>query len=517
MRPALLIAACLLSAAVAAAEPDAASGVAPVGTAATKPLALERGETKRAGDTPSPQRAAFEAMLASEEAGEFAQARAQAEALLADPVTSQWPERTRLALLGKAAWYARSVDDRAAAAKFARDATALAGADDEAWGRSALYAWQAGDAEVAAQALAQLATRWPDILPDVERSLIVGVVEDARVGSPERLAAVQALADADYVVPNTADGGFVWFALAEERLARGELDAARAAAARIVTPAELVKLRADRRFDAIVDRDAPAFDVERAATRRVDDLRARALLDPDVLELQVALADAMLVVGDAENVLALADQVESFYAESPRPGFQDDDQRAWMLDQRARALRLLGRGDEAVAQLEAARRLDERGQRNVSQVLNLGELYCALGEPAKARAVIADAGSMSDFGLMVRTFVELCAAVQLDDAAAREAALAWMRAHRDVSPPMHTEALLYAGLAEEAVADVLARLRDPSERATVLLDLQRFRRPPPEPGHAAANAAWDALRGRADVRAAVAEVGHLDEYAIHRP
>ena len=424
-------------------------------------------------------------------------------------------------MLSALAWLAFRRDADREGFEFSKRVVALSSAGPDEWLDHARYAWTADEGAEAARALETYVRRWPARVAALEHHLVSGVVDAAPARSAPRLALLEALAAAEYEAPHTGESGFYWYALAEERLERGDVDGARAAAERVRSPAELVSLRADRRFDAIVDRGARAFDVERAANRRVDDLRARALLDQDVLETQSAFAAAMLVVGDAESVLALADEVESMYAASPRPGYRDDDQRVWMLNHRANALRRLGRADEALDVLRKAAGLDEEGAANVSQVLNLGELYCALGCPDDSLATIARAGRMSGFGRMVQTYVQLCAAVQKNDAAGVDAALAYLREHRATSETIYTGSLLYAGRDDEAAATMIERLGDPARRGEALRELQVFRKGPALPGEAATETAAEArlaaMRERADIRAALADVGRIESYPIHAP
>jgi tetratricopeptide (TPR) repeat protein len=163
----------------------------------------------------------------------------------------------------------------------------------------------------------------------------------------------------------------------------------------------LVRLRSDKRFDHLVDRQAEQFDVERATSRRVDEARVQVILHPDRLEYIVALMRAMLADGMNEAVLDVTGRVLAAIAAAPdAPPFVDTGaQTAWLMNLRSTALFRLGRTDEALAALEQSAKPVADGSANVNQVLNLAYFYCGLGHAEDARATAARAGStINDYG-----------------------------------------------------------------------------------------------------------------------
>ncbi len=71
----------------------------------------------------------------------------------------------------------------------------------------------------------------------------------------------------------------LWLALATLQADNGRGDDIPATLARITGPAEIIRLRSDKRFDRYVDRDDARFDPVQAAQKHLDELRVSGLLD----------------------------------------------------------------------------------------------------------------------------------------------------------------------------------------------------------------------------------------------
>ncbi|MFY2763179.1 hypothetical protein [Arenimonas sp. MALMAid1274] len=421
-----------------------------------------------------------------------------------------------------AGWLAMQLGDYAQASEQFSLSLAIGDTDPDVRYWRSRVALVRGQPDAAADDLASFARKWPQLLDNLDDNHFWYVMNslDLDRHARSRTGLLQALFDADW--KRTALGGasYFWFELALVRINSGDEAGARAAIARITQPAELVKLLADKRFDAIVDPAAPQFDVERAAADAVTDLRLQAILDPQRLGILTAMGNAMMVIGEFEDVVALSDQVRSEIAaaDSDNPPYRDMDQLVWMLDLRSNALRRLERTDEALAEMKAASQLDEQGNGNVSQILNLAHFYCSLDRPDDTLATLAalSAGA-SPYGKMVQASARLCAATQSGDARAAAQALDYIRSHRSDSEAIYLEALVMAGQLEGAAATLIAQLESPRTRANTLASLQDFRGGTELPGDRLSNENWRTLEAREDVQAAVRRVGRILSHDIHAP
>jgi hypothetical protein len=154
--------------------------------------------------------------------------------------------------------------------------------------------------------------------------------------------------------------------------------------------------------------------------------------------------------------------------------FNDMDELNWTYNQRALALRSLGRIDEAIAEMKAGAARPENGELNVSQQLNLAEIEEEAGRPADAMAVIAGADGwfLSGFGKMDYEGVRACASAQLNDHADLDAALRYMQDHKSDAPGWYFKALVCAGDLRAAAKIAIELLHDPDSRASVLKSFQ---------------------------------------------
>jgi tetratricopeptide (TPR) repeat protein len=368
----------------------------------------------------------------------------------------------------------------------------------------------------AATAIADFAHRQSDGLSALDASSLYRVAHGL-AGQPRVQADfLQLLLDAQWDDP-TEDSSSLWYDLALARVRLHEPERARAAIVRVIAPEYVIRLRDDKRFDALVDRDAPAFDAKAAAQRTVAALRDKAERLPRSLAVRRALATALLHAGDLQAVLDLSEQTRKAIADAgDAPPYDDPDQLTWMLDTRAIALRRLGRIDEAVALMERIRDDPENGRPNISQAINLGMFHCQIGRPRDALAGLAriDDAGMSDYGRTQFASVRLYAAVALGDRALQRTAFDFIRAHRADSQATWLDALLLLGRVDDAAKRYIERLASEDERADALFELQDTVRPEPLPGDRPAVASRRAVLARADVRAAIERVGRVEHHDV---
>lgn len=465
-----------------------------------------------------------EAMAASASAaralldeGEWVAADRRWTDVLADARFAALPRTVRASMLSDAGDAATAAGDHDRARDLLLRSVRIEPGDVDAWWRLALVELRRDEPDAAATALARIALTDPGVVDNIDAQLIGFVLGEAEPTGLPRLDLLQALFDAGWT-----RGGLgtdhLWVDLGILLLERGEADRAARVVDRIGDPSAIVRLRMDRRFDALVDRAAPRFDVGAAMQRKLLRLHELSAAHPRWLEARNFVGFALLEAGDERAALADTDRILAEVAaatDAATPPFGDMDELSWVGNTRAIALRRLGRLDDAVAALRDASRLGEAGAENVSQVLNLGALLCGMGRWDEARTTIANVGEMSGYGRMVEAGVEHCIAVGLGEAAAAATALEYLRAHREDAEDIFLEGLLRAGRIDEAAAVVVGQLQSPRARGPVLLAMQGFREAPPLPARIDLEAAWDALLERPEVRAAVAAVGRIERFPIH--
>ena len=479
-------------------------------------LALATGCATAPGAPGAPDMAvAANAAQAALQAGDYETADRAWSGILVDPRFAAMPDDRRAAMLADAANAATSVGDHDRARDLMLRSVSLAPSDVDAWWGLTVVELRRGDHEAAANALARIALTDPGALDNIDAQLIGFVVGESDPAGLPHLDLLQALFDAGWSHQGLGVD-YLWVDLALLRVERGEHGIAARVIERIRDPNAIVRLRMDKRFDALVDRDDPRFDVAAAVQHKLAHLRALSASAPRWLEARNYLGFALLEAGDATAALADTDAilaaVEASTGEDP---FDDMGELSWVGNTRAIALRRLGRLDEAASALREASLLGEDGVPNVSQVLNLGVLLCGLGRWEEALDTITDVGEMSGYGRMVEAKVEHCAALGLGNQPAADAALAYIRAHREDAEPILLEALLEAGRVDEAATLVVGQLQSPRARDDVLLSMQEFREAPPLPANLAFEAAWEAMLGRPDVQAAITAVGRIETHPIH--
>ena len=374
---------------------------------------------------------------------------------------------------------------------------------------------RAGDA---ADRVAELArTRIAELAP--HEDFIGGLVRELPAGSPPRRKLLQALYDANWQ-PGPPGASGHWLELAQLHLADGDSAAARAAVERITVPTLVVQVRADRRFDAIVDRDSPRLDPVLAAQAQLVELRRLVEASPRKLKPRMELNNALLELGRDAEVIALVDAVEARVdAAGDVAGLFDDRHwYAWLFVNRAFARLRQGDVDAALADFDLATR-DRHGRSDPDVWFNLAALHLRLERGADARAALARAGGVDDLnpgGRLARAYLEYRAARQLDDRGAEAAALVYVLGHADDRPLFALTTLLEAGRPDDAAARLIADLASPVKRGELLEQVQYYEGSPPLPGDVARIARWDALLAREDVRVAIEQAGRRERYALHR-
>jgi hypothetical protein len=437
-------------------------------------------------------------------------------ALVATPDFQALDDNLRGAVLTMQAFAALVTGDKQLGSDAARRATALPDAPSASWTARFLADASIGDADDALASLTTSATKWPKDVGDLGDENIVWALRNATGTDLRRrsgLAAEEALYDAHWR-PKDDSIGWLLYPLAIELLAKHE-DAKAAEVARQITSGDLVlRMRVDHRFDAVTGLDPVA--VKRAYVKLAADDAAS---HPRSLAKSNEYISALIRAGDGKAALASADQA---IAKAKTPGAFDDqkDQLVWTLNDRAWALSLLGRHDDAARQMADASKLPEDGRLNVSQSINLGDELYRLDRPNEALAAVAamTRANTSPYGFNAAEEVRACAAAELKDAAAVAKALENLNGNRQDNPASRIEGLLCAGDLDQAASGLVAQLADPETRGETLVELQDYQDPPD-------TTVWwktrkgqiATLRQRPDVRAAIDAAGWIRSWPFPSP
>jgi beta-barrel assembly-enhancing protease len=423
-----------------------------------------------------------------------------------------------------AAFAADGRDDNLGAHEFMAIATEFPDADSQHWMFRAQFAAQVEAWADAGLAIATIAKRWPTDLAKVNNELVGRTAfmmkKDSRLGA-ERQDLLNALFAAHYTNEWGTEPSSYWKDLIVDALARNDLALARDFSARITDAETLIALHIDKRFDALVEAEPRGFEVRPAAEREVKRLRNVVDQNPRSLGALVQYGYAMLEVGQFAELVKLSDKTISRAenASIKSPPYDDaSEQLNWIYDNKFRALRALGRWDEALAVLESGRMKRERGSGNVSQAINLGGFYIELGRPDEALKSLDGidwAHSLSGYGRMQLQHVRYCAYLQLHSANEADKVFAYLRENKDDAPDTWQDVMLDSGDMDGAAALLISRLHDVKERDAALASVQMYSKIIEPPKTAEARKRRDVLLARDDVRAAIDAVGRRAVFAVY--
>ncbi len=176
----------------------------------------------------------------------------------------------------------------------------------------------------------------------------------------------------------------------------------------------------------------------------------------------------------------------------------------------------LSRVDQGIRVYEQAARQPEHGAVNVSQSIDLADMYDYLGRPSDALATLisVEPNNMSVIGRMEADQAKACAYAQLNDEQNLGATLSYMRAHREDDPRATQWAEICANDVESAAQQLILSLNDPESRQSALLSVQSFAQPRFVPTYLAVlRARWRSVVARSDVRRAIVQIGRADTYS----
>lgn len=397
---------------------------------------------------------------------------------------------------------------------------ATAGLDSPAgpWIARAANSMALNDTGDALFSLESAAERSPESLRRADGALIFSFWRAfaGEIPSQNRLLAV--LDKADWRPPPMSDPSNLWRTLATRRMAAGDMETARRATARIRSPAILLQMQLDKRFDAIAPTGGWPV-VRQLVTQNLEAAQAAAPKagepeDPNRIRY---MSRMLRYLNRANEAVPLFDPLLA----SPGPVLGDgQDQRAWLLDSLAYALDDAGRIDEAIITMRQATAIPERGSTvNVSQTLNLAGLLAAAGRNQEVLDLLADLDakrpSLSPPGRMFAAAYRACAYVGLGQGGKARAQFALTSAR-----PIRNDVafLIAAGCladTDAAAKHLIEQLATEDQRGRALVVLSRFLdRPRPTQLDVRVEAMLEQLRGRPDVLTAVAKVGRIGTFEV---
>lgn len=376
-------------------------------------------------------------------------------------------------------------------------ATEIDPSSDAGWFSLLRVHGETDDADAAAETLSRGVRASAALRENVYGDYVASLVNQNRV-SPER---AYTLMESLYASGwRWEHDSHIWLSLTRERLARGNLSGAAEVAPLIRSSVSSISLHSLRRYDDVRAAAGLAdLDIQALLDRELEAYRA----DPTDLDGQMTLANALLMRGRFDEAIAIADA--SLQTLPTDDASIDWDNATWLMDTRARALMELGRGDEAVAQMERAAGRLEGSTRNVSQQINLGWMYLRAGRNEDALMAVADMDDSlaSPYGVMQAVQVRGCALQALGRSAEAEVAYAYMSEHWRDAPGAWHDALACRGDVSAMSDLMIARLADPEMVEQAVSDMHAYLpRPNPTAFDAHIAAAHAEAIARPDVIAA---------------
>ncbi len=429
--------------------------------------------------------------------------------LLAAPASAKLPSVDRIDANRLGAWCSIRLHDTDMAYRFALAGTALEGAGADLW-QARFGIEQEYKKPVAAVAtIAAMATANPEALAAIPVRQLYALRRslDALPDHAADRRLLEVLTMPSYVPDEgaTVNDPFK-FDYAAILAAGGDRPAAAALVARITEPSVLMGVSVDPRVRDLLPSD---FDGRAAAEARLAQAREVAASHSGSLYALLDVSRYLRLLGRYDEALAT---LEAARPDAQGAAFTDlEKQLNWYWDEMARLYERLGRYDDAVATFHKAIDAKEDGGRNVSQTINLGEAQLRFGRDAEALATIKafDTGGygISAFGEMELRVARGCALIALGQTAAASKDVAYMAAHERDGPEPLTEIYLCAGDLDAAAAVMIRRLDNPVRRSDALLLLSDYDPPAPRYPLSPYYARLSDLKARADVQAAIKRAG----------
>jgi tetratricopeptide (TPR) repeat protein len=467
----------------------------------------------QAASTVSDIRQQLRSAVARADAKDTAGAKAAIVAAIHDPAFDSLDEQDRHAAWSLAAQLALQTNDFEQAHQFAVRATQSTEQGIDDWRSRLTASMKLGDRRDEAQCLTTIMRHWgrdSSILPN---STVRQVVHDTvKIDAPTRIELLHVLFELRWHPADGSSVGSWWVELSRLLIEQNRVPDAIQVAALVEDARSIIAFTADKRFRPLLKSSEVQSNPRRAANHEIEALRAAASERPRSLQALQRLMSKMVNLRSDAQALALGEEAVrriDAAGEGPAP-FDDMQKYGWLLDTQARALKHLGRYDEAVQQLRRGVEVTHKTD-SVSQPIDLALLLCELNRPDEAMAALPTEEA-SNYGKMLMALVRLTAAVERGAGEDADQALSYLREHRADSPGVLQDALLRAGALDDAELVLLSRLNDPDERTSALIQMQVYSEPKLPPRAAEWRARFAAVKERPAVRTAFAQFGEIDNY-----
>ena len=223
-----------------------------------------------------------------------------------------------------------------------------------------------------------------------------------------------------------------------------------------------------------------AVDIRAAAEAELAAHREAMAREPRRLEAVYKLSANFRQLGRPREALALLRAAEQ-KLDDPEAFTDLNIHLSWFWDHMARTHEMLGRYDDALAAYAKGGAADERGNLNVSQVLNMAGTQLELGRYEDVLSTVAvfddPDRSRSAYGELALRYIRGCAHAFAGRRDQAQEDLAYAKAHEADNRDAYTWLLLCTGDVDGAAAATIERLDDPEQSSDVLMGFQRFRRP----------------------------------------
>jgi len=367
--------------------------------------------------------------------------------------------------------------------------------------------------------LTSIAQRYPGRISSLKIEWIVAVVRQARqLPTGQRLALYRSLYAAHWKLQWNFEPSYLWIELTRLLLENGEQEAAVDVSSHVTGVYDLIAMRVDRRFDSIVAAHPAQFDIDAAAARELKELQSASEKAPRSLALKETLIDTLRRQRQYAESLAAADSLvtELKSTTSPEKAYEDYEKtNPWILNEREIALTRVGRWDDALAQLTAASHLSEDNDGNISQIINLAQLYCDLSRPKEALKTLGRLEAKpSPYGVMQVEYVKLDAATLSADKAQIARSLQYLEDHREDAPETYEDAQVLVNDPDRAAKFLIERLQDVNQRRVALLSVQTYGSWRKTARMIEFDARRRSVLARADVQEAIQKVGRVESYQL---
>jgi len=313
----------------------------------------------------------------------------------------------------------------------------------------------------------------------------------------------------------SSDPSVLWLHYVEALLATGDRRAAVAAAGRIVDPAVIMAMHADRRFDEVIAANPSLRDPQAAAEQSLAAAQAYLRENPRSLSGRVAVARALAILRRAPEAIPMLEDARHQMAMTRRgwqPPFDDPELMDSIEMFRASALIEAGRMDEAIV----ARIARTACGCETWASLQVARTLLDAGRAQEALRWIREAPPTAEPRTAMRTAqVTACIAAEVKDDALAAQSIAYLRKNDAALPDALVDALICAGRLDEAATVLVRQVADPATRLATLTRLQALNAEKPLPGFdETMKRRWARVAETPALKAQIDKVGRLNRFSL---